>query len=312
MGERKKRNNFILTCFLPHLFTTLGIRMNSGDTSKLRFDKSPKIEEIERCILSCRFQVLRDQVMKKLLPPALRLVLRVMLRSMQDWRSGQGRRIVRKARWVDDLAAQFEIVQELKGSSYSDNKRQNLVLASQRINQIVILPGEVFSFWALVGAPSRRKGYLEGRTLVQGALQAEVGGGLCQLSGLIYYLALQAGLQVVERYPHSIDIYTDETRFTPLGSDATVVYGYKDLRVVNSLSQPICFNVQVDADRVIGELWTTQPIAPYEVIFTTTTHGKGVEVLTTRRSPHRSDADPEIVAVSYYRLPESIPVTATV
>jgi vancomycin resistance protein VanW len=152
---------------------------------------------------------------------------------------------------------------------------------------------------------------LEGRTLVQGKLQAEVGGGLCQLSGLVYYLALQGGLKVLERYPHSVDIYTDETRFTPLGSDATVVYGYKDLRVVNSLSQPICFNVRVEADRVVGELWATQPIVPYEVMFTATPHGKGVEVLTTR-SPHSSDADPEIVAVSYYRLPENVPVTATV
>jgi vancomycin resistance protein VanW len=250
--------------------------------------------------------------MKKLLPPALRLFLRVRLRSWQDWRSGQGRRIVRKARWVDDLAVQFEIVQALKVSSYSENKRQNLVQAIQQMNQIVILPGELFSFWALVGEPTRRKGYVEGRTLVGGKLQAEVGGGLCQLSGLIYYLALQAGLQVVERYPHSVDIYTDETRFTPLGSDATVVYGYKDLRVVNSLSQPICFNVRVEADQVIGEFWSTQPIVPYSVIFTPTPHGKGVEVLTTRRSAQTSDANPEIVAVSYYRLLENVPVTASV
>ncbi len=249
--------------------------------------------------------------MKMLLPPAVRLVLRVMWRGGQDWRSGQGRRMVRRSRWVEDLVPQFDITQALKVSSYSENKRHNLLLASVRMNQVVIRPGEIFSFWALVGKPSRRRGYLEGRTLVRGVLQAEYGGGLCQLSGLIYHLALQSGLKILERYPHSVDIYTDETRFTPLGSDATVVYGYKDLRVMNTLSQPICFNIRVEADEVIGELWAAQPVMRYTVNFEATPQGKGVEVLTTRRSP-QPEANSEILTVSYYRLPEHSPVRTTV
>jgi vancomycin resistance protein VanW len=57
-------------------------------------------------------------------------------------------------------------------------------------------------------------------------------------------LALQSGLKIIERYPHSIDIYKDHERFTPLGSDCTVVYGYKDLQFQNTLSFPVqlqCF-----------------------------------------------------------------------
>jgi vancomycin resistance protein VanW len=242
--------------------------------------------------------------MKTLLPPAMRLLLRVMLRSWQDWRSGQRGRMVRRSRWVEKLVPQFAITQALKVSSYAENKRHNLLQASARINQVVIGPGEIFSFWALVGEPSRRKGYLEGRTLVRGVLQAEVGGGVCQLSGLIYHLALQSGLKILERYPHSVDIYTDETRFAPLGSDATVVYGYKDLRVVNTLLQPICFNIRVEADEVIGELWAAEPVVQYTVNFEMMRQRKGVEVLTTRRST--PDATPEILAVSYYRLPENL------
>ncbi len=253
----------------------------------------------------------RDHDMKTLFPPALRLMLRVMLRGWQDSRSGQGRRIVRRSRWVDGLVPQVDITQALKVSSYSENKRHNLVQASARINQVVLRPGEIFSFWALVGEPSRRKGYVEGRALVRGVLQAEYGGGLCQLSGLMYHLALQSGLKILERYPHSVDIYTDETRFTPLGSDATVVYGYKDLRVANALSQPICFNIRVEADEVIGELWAAEPVVRYTVNFEATRQGKGVEVLTTRRSP-QPEAKSEILAVSYYRLPEHSPVQTTV
>ena len=53
------------------------------------------------------------------------------------------------------------------------------------------------------------------------------------MSGLIYYVSLMAGLEVLERHPHSRDIYDDQTRYAPLGADATVAYGFKDLRVLN-------------------------------------------------------------------------------
>ena len=67
----------------------------------------------------------------------------------------------------------------------------------------------------------------EPRVKVVQVLKAVMGGGSCQLSGILYYLMLQAGLEAIERFPHSADIYTDETRFTLLGSDATVVIALK-------------------------------------------------------------------------------------
>jgi hypothetical protein len=50
----------------------------------------------------------------------------------------------------------------------------------------------------------------------------------------VYHIGIIAGLDIIERYNHSVDIYTDDTRFAPLGTDATVVYGYKDLRIRNN------------------------------------------------------------------------------
>tara|TARA_B110000902_G_C14164891_1_gene534576 strand:- start:153 stop:539 length:387 start_codon:yes stop_codon:yes gene_type:complete len=97
-----------------------------------------------------------------------------------------------------------------------------------------------------VGCPSKGNGFVESRSIVDGVLTATYGGGLCQLSGLIYYAAILANLEVIERYNHSKDIYTDETRFTPLGSDATVVYGFKDLKIKNNLKKPIRFSFLVD------------------------------------------------------------------
>ncbi len=163
--------------------------------------------------------------------------------------------------------SRLEIVQSLKATHYAENKRQNLTIAAACIQNVVIEPGQIFSFWALVGAPIARRGYLDGRALVQGQLQAVTGGGLCQLSGILYYLSLQAGLNALERYPHSTDIYTDETRFTPLGSDATVVYGYKDFRFINQLSQPLCFRLLITPDRLIAQLCTPMPIRRYHIEF---------------------------------------------
>jgi hypothetical protein len=94
------------------------------------------------------------------------------------------------------------------------------------------------SFWHVVGRPSVARGFLPGRSLLAGELRPDYGGGLCQLSGLIYYASLMAGLTIVERHPHSRDIYDEQMRYAPLGADATVAYGFKDLRVLSSLSFP--------------------------------------------------------------------------
>jgi vancomycin resistance protein VanW len=209
---------------------------------------------------------------KRLIPSSLRLQLKLILRFYRDVRSGQFLKIVRSSQIRTQSQGQHfdprvEVVQALKVANYSENKRQNLTIAANCIQNIVIQPGEIFSFWALVGAPIAKRGYLEGRALVNGQLKAVIGGGLCQLSGILYYLALQAGLTAIERYPHSADIYNDETRFTPLGSDATVVYGYKDLRLVNSLSQPLCFRIIINPDQITGELCTPNPIPTYHVEF---------------------------------------------
>ena len=229
------------------------------------------------------------RLLQRLLLPSLRLRLKLILRSLADVRSAQFYRIVRSSpKSVQLQSQQFEskvqVVQVLKVANYSENKRQNLTIAATCINNVVIQPNEIFSFWALVGAPVAKRGYLEGRALVNGKLKAVMGGGLCQLSGILYHLILQAGLNAIERYPHSADIYTDETRFTPLGSDATVVYGYKDLRFINSLSHPICFRIVITLDQITGELCSPTPITLYHIEFRAKKFPDRTEVETFRSS----------------------------
>lgn len=226
--------------------------------------------------------------MKQCIPSGVRLNLKLSLRFWTDLHSGQWSRMVRR-RPKDFFAdvrrfeSRLEIVQILKTANYAENKRHNLTIAAAQIQNVVIQPGEIFSFWALVGAPIARRGYREGRALIQGQLQTVIGGGLCQLSGILYHLSLQGGLTPLERYPHSTDIYTDETRFTPLGSDATVVYGYKDFRFINNLSQPLCFRISITPDEVIAQLCTPDEIQTYHVEFRPTKIGDRTEVETLRK-----------------------------
>jgi vancomycin resistance protein VanW len=149
----------------------------------------------------------------------------------------------------------------------AEAKRHNLRLAADTLQRTRIAPGEVFSFARVVGPPITSRGYRAGRTLVGGEVAASIGGGLCQLSGLLYVAALECGLEIVERHPHSLDIYTDATRFAPLGADATVVYGHRDLRFRNTLDLPLGFVCEVDAGQVTLVLCAPKPPARRSIAF---------------------------------------------
>ena len=210
--------------------------------------------------------------MKHLIPADARRIFRIASRWLQDIVNGQRSQFVKPAarsalKTGQHWPIQLELTQSIKVTDFSENKIHNLALAAQSINDVVINPQQIFSLWALIGAPTQQRGYLPGRSLVKQQLQAEYGGGLCQLSGLLYHLALTAGLTVLERHPHSVDLYTEETRFAPLGSDATVVYGYKDFRFLNSLPQPICVQIVVGKDFVTGQICSEGAIAKYQVEF---------------------------------------------
>jgi vancomycin resistance protein VanW len=226
--------------------------------------------------------------MKHLIPADARRTFRVATRWLQDIASGQRSQFVKPAatsalKAGQHWPVQVALTQAIKVTDFSENKIHNLALAAQSINDVIINPQQIFSLWALIGAPTQQRGYLPGRSLVKQQLQAEYGGGLCQLSGLLYHLALTAGLTVLERHPHSVDLYTDETRFSPLGSDATVVYGYKDFRFLNSLPQPICVRIVVGKDFVTGQICGEGAIAQHQIEFISQPSEHGVTVETIQR-----------------------------
>lgn len=134
------------------------------------------------------------------------------------------------------------------------NKVENLKIASERIDGIIIRPGETFSYWKLIGKPTYHKGYKDGMMLHYGKFKSGVGGGLCQLSNLIYWMVLHTPLTVVERHRHSFDVFPDSNRSQPFGSGATCVYNYRDLRFTNKTNESYQIILTLDAYSLKGEI----------------------------------------------------------
>ena len=137
-----------------------------------------------------------------------------------------------------------------------ETKIVNLGLAAAALDGLLIHPGEVASFWERVGPPTAARGFVEGLLLAGGEVRSGVGGGLCQASNLLYWMALHAPLAVVERHRHGFDPFPDEGRVLPFGSGATVFYNYVDLRLANPTDQTFQLRVWVSRTHLCGMLLT--------------------------------------------------------
>ncbi|BBH24389.1 hypothetical protein Back11_57340 [Paenibacillus baekrokdamisoli] len=133
------------------------------------------------------------------------------------------------------------------------NKVKNLHIASKRLNRIIIKPGETFSYWRFIGNTTKRKGYVDGMILFYGKVITGIGGGLCQLSNLIYWMTLHSPLTVTERYRHSYDVFPDSQRSQPFGSGATCAYNYLDLQIENQTNQTYQLVIYLTDTHLVGE-----------------------------------------------------------
>lgn len=134
------------------------------------------------------------------------------------------------------------------------NKVKNLRLAIAPMHGLVIQPGEVFSFWYLVGNPTKARGFELGMILKSGKVETGYGGGLCQLANLIYWMTLHSPLSIKERWRHSYDVFPDVNRTLPFGSGATVSYNYIDLQIENKTPHKYQLCLWLTEEHLCGEI----------------------------------------------------------
>jgi len=140
------------------------------------------------------------------------------------------------------------------------NKVTNLKIAVSQIDGILLRPGEVFSYWKLIGKPTKQKGYVDGMVLKNGTVTAGTGGGLCQLSNLIFWMTAHTPLTIVERHRHGYDVFPDSNRTQPFGSGATCYYPHGDLMLRNDTEHTFQILVTVGTDYLEGALLASDPI----------------------------------------------------
>jgi vancomycin resistance protein VanW len=131
-------------------------------------------------------------------------------------------------------------------SAHIPEKTRNLELGAARLNGLVIGSGEVFSFTRTIGPSTLGRGYLPALEFRDGETVTAVGGGLCQLANLIVLLGIEAGMEIVERHRHSLDLFPDAGRTAPFGCGATVFYNHVDLRLRNVLPFPLLLEAFVE------------------------------------------------------------------
>ncbi len=111
----------------------------------------------------------------------------------------------------------------------------NIQQVLKSLNGLILKAGEEFSFNQLVGEPTRQRGYKPFSQYVGTVYTENVyGGGVSQVASVLYYCALQADLQILERHSHAY-----APSFIPAGLDADIKYGSMDLRFKNTTADPI-------------------------------------------------------------------------
>lgn len=141
------------------------------------------------------------------------------------------------------------------------NRTTNLILAAKAINGTIIRPGEVFSFNKIVGERTAEKGYKPAAIYVAGETQDGIGGGICQVASTIYYAALLADLEIVERAEHRYLV-----EYVPPGMDATIYWGSLDFKFRNNTDYPIRIDASVSGGQVHVKLIGTDDPSYYIVM----------------------------------------------
>ncbi|MEW5921051.1 MAG: VanW family protein [Bacillota bacterium] len=121
------------------------------------------------------------------------------------------------------------------------NRVHNIILAAEQVNNIILKPGDVFSFNKLVGDANQERGYKEAPIIVNDQLVMGAGGGICQVSSTIYNAALMTGMVILERHNHGLPV-----AYLPPGLDATVVYDHLDLKFANQLLTHVLLHMEVE------------------------------------------------------------------
>lgn len=129
-------------------------------------------------------------------------------------------------------------------------QRQNIMRAASFLNDQILQPGELFSLNHAAGPYTEDRGYQVERSIRGKRMIFTPGGGVCQVASTLYNTARGAGLEILERVPH-----TQKVESVPRGLDATLSYAWADLKFRNNQRFPIKLSVRELNRQLLIEVW---------------------------------------------------------
>ena len=143
-------------------------------------------------------------------------------------------------------------------SGSSSNRITNVKLAAEKINGVILQPGQTFSYNDVLGQRTKANGFKEAGAYSGGQVVQEVGGGICQVSSTLYYCAMVSNLKINTRTCHYFPVAYIEP-----GMDATVSWGGPEFKFTNSREYPIEIKAYVEKDSITVEIWGTDVDGSY-------------------------------------------------
>jgi vancomycin resistance protein YoaR len=136
------------------------------------------------------------------------------------------------------------------------NRLHNIKTGADRLNGIIIPPGEEFSLIETLGEIDASNGYLPELVIKGNKTIPEYGGGLCQIGTTTFRAAMASGLAITERRNHSYSVTYYLENGLP-GVDATIYDPKPDFRFQNDTAHHVLIQTRLQGDEVIFEFWGT-------------------------------------------------------
>lgn len=145
-------------------------------------------------------------------------------------------------------------------------KAANLKVGVACIDGYVLSPGQRLSLWRHIGRPTLKRDFAVGPGMRDGRTVPALGGGLCQLSNLVYWMTLHTPMTVIERYRHPYDLFPDADRTQPFGTGATIQWPTHDLVIENTSQITFRLTVTLKKTELTGAWTSDTPVrVRYEV-----------------------------------------------
>ncbi len=179
-------------------------------------------------------------------------------RHFQNFKLGKKFSKIKQEKSLPNLVSSYSTQLIKRGPGIDINlqkgKATNIQIATHALNNILIYPEEEFSFWSLVGNTTKKKGYLEGRVIINGKVQPGIGGGLCNLANLLHLLIVHSPMDITEFHAHSDALDPDNGQRKPFTNGTSVQYNHQDYRFKNNTDQIIQLRTWIENEILFGEL----------------------------------------------------------